>query len=135
MAGKLVEIGNPCVFLAQDGVVNKPAFLPQPMPDFVCAVGSLSYQKGFDLLLSAFARLSDTSLHLVILGEGPLRSELEKQIRVLGIEERVHLPGFVKDPVNIIAQADLFVLSSRWEGFPNVLLEALSTGVPIVAAV
>ena len=134
VADKLVEIGNPCVFAARDGVVKQPGFLPQPMPRFVCAVGSLIHQKGFDLLLPAFARLSDTSLHLVILGEGPLRSELEKQIRVLGIEERVHLPGFVKDPVNIIAQADLFVLSSRWEGFPNVLLEALSTGVPIVAA-
>ena len=131
---KLVEIGNPCVFSARDGVVQQPGFLAQTMPRFVCAVGSLIHQKGFDLLLSAFARLSDTSLHLVILGEGPLRGELEKQCQILGIKQRVHLPGFVKDPAHIIKQADLFVLSSRWEGFPNVLLEALSTGVPIVAA-
>lgn len=134
VADKLVEIGNPCVFAARDGVDKQPVFLPQPMPRFICAIGSLRWVKGFDLLLSAFARLSDASLHLVILGEGPLRGELEKQSQVLGIEQRVHLPGFVKDPVNIIKQADLFVLSSRWEGFPNVLLEALSTGVPIVAA-
>lgn len=134
VADKLVEIGNPCVFSASNGLVERPRFLPQPMPRFVCAVGSLSHQKGFDLLLSAFARLSDSSLHLVILGEGRLREELEEQSRALGISQRVHLPGFVRRPVDILAQADLFVLSSRWEGFPNVLLEALSTGVPIVAA-
>lgn len=131
---KLVEIGNPCIITPHDIVDKQPVFLPQPMPRFLCATGSLRWVKGFDLLLSAFARLSDTSLHLVILGEGPLRSELEKQSQILGIKQRVHLPGFVKDPVHIIKQADLFVLSSRWEGFPNVLLEALSTGVPIVAA-
>ena len=134
VADKLVEIGNPCVFSAGDEGVELPAFLPRPLPRFLCAMGSLSHQKGFDLLLSAFASLSDTSLHLVILGEGSLREELEEQSRALGIQERVHLPGFVKRPVDILAQADLFVLSSRWEGFPNVLLEALSTGVPIVAA-
>lgn len=134
VADKLVEIGNPCIITPYDDVDNQPVFLPQPMPHFLCAIGSLRWVKGFDLLLSAFARLSDTSIHLVILGEGPLRVELEEQSRVLGIEQRVHLPGFVKAPADIIAQADLFVLSSRWEGFPNVLLEALSTGVPIVAA-
>ena len=134
VANKLVEIGNPCTFSAHDNVAMQPDCLPRPTARFVCAVGRLSYQKGFDILLSAFALLSDENLHLVILGEGPLRAELEEQSRVLGIQQRVHLPGFVKCPVDILGQADLFVLSSRWEGFPNVLLDALSVGVPIVAA-
>jgi len=134
VANKLVEIGNPGVFPSTGEPVAAPSFLPQPQPRFICAVGSLSRQKGFDILLSAFARLSDSSLHLVILGEGALREELEEQCRALGIQERVYMPGFVKRPADVIRQAELFVLSSRWEGFPNVLLEALSTGVPVVAA-
>jgi glycosyltransferase involved in cell wall biosynthesis len=134
VADRIVEIGNPGVFQDLDAVASRPCFLIQPMPRFICAVGSLRRAKGFDILLSAFARLSDTSLHLVILGEGPLRKELEVQVCELGVEGRVHMPGFVKHPIDVIRQAELFVLSSRWEGFPNVLLEALSTGVPIVAA-
>jgi glycosyltransferase involved in cell wall biosynthesis len=133
VADKIIEIGNPGVFAQLQDDPDPPLFLPQPPPRFICAVGSLSWQKGFDVLLSAFSRITDKSLHLVILGEGALRGKLEEQSRVLSIDERVHMPGFVKQPANVIRQAELFVLSSRWEGFPNVLLEALSTGVPVVA--
>lgn len=133
VADRIVEIGNPGVFQPVGYTLDVPPFLPAPSPRYICAVGSLSWQKGLDVLLSAFARLSDPSLHLVILGEGGLREELQEQSRALGIDERVHMPGFVKRPADVIRQAELFVLSSRWEGFPNVLLEALSTGVPVVA--
>ena len=133
VADRIVEIGNPGVFSSTGNAVDMPSFLPQSAPRFLCAVGRLERQKGFDILLSAFSGLSDKSLHLVILGEGVLREELEEQSRALGIQERVHMPGFVKCPSDVIRQAELFVLSSRWEGFPNVLLEALSTGVPVVA--
>lgn len=133
VADRIVEIGNPGVFHPPGDLLEAPAFLPQPTPRFICAVGSLGYQKGFDVLLSAFARLSHPALNLVILGEGALRGQLEEQCRALGIEQRVHMPGFVKRPSDVISQAELFVLASRWEGFPNVLLEALATGVPVVA--
>lgn len=133
VADKIVEIGNPGVFYPPDYRHETPGFLPQPKPRFVCAVGSLEYQKGFDVLLSAFAGLPDPTLHLVILGEGAWRERLEKQCCALGIEQRVQMPGFVKRPSDVVSQSELFLLPSRWEGFPNVLLEALSTGTPVVA--
>ncbi|MCG5541814.1 MULTISPECIES: glycosyltransferase [unclassified Halorhodospira] len=131
---KIRTIGNPALNVQADpGSAATPDFLPHSNTRFICAVGSLTYQKGFDTLLSAFARLSDTTLHLAILGEGELRATLERQIADLGIADRVHLPGFVTRPTDVVQHASLFVLSSRWEGFPNVLLEALGTGVPVVA--
>lgn len=130
---KIVEIGNPGVFAPLGEMLSTPSFLPQLAPRFICAIGSLTYQKGFDVLLSAFSRLENSSLHLVILGEGPLRSDLEEQARKLGVGARVHMPGFIKQPLDVVRQSEVFVLSSRWEGFPNVLLEALSAGVPIVS--
>ncbi|ABM61556.1 glycosyl transferase, group 1 [Halorhodospira halophila SL1] len=130
----IATIGNPALdFQAIERTTAALDFLPRPNPRFICAVGSLTYQKGFDTLLTAFARLSDTSVHLVILGEGELRPSLEAQSEKLGIAHRVHLVGFVARPTDIVQHASLFVLSSRWEGFPNVLLEALGTGVPVVA--
>lgn len=100
---------------------------------FVCAVGRLTRQKGFDVLLDAFALIDDKSLHLVILGEGKLRMSLTRRAESLGIAERVHMPGFVSQPHAVLQRAALFVLSSRWEGFGNVLVEALGAGVPIVS--
>jgi len=134
VADRTVEIGNPGVFPAVDGAEGLLEFLPNPRPRFICAVGSLSHQKGFDLLLSAFARLTDRSLHLVILGEGAGRAALAEQATALKINARVHMPGFIRHPGTVMGQAELFVLPSRWEGFPNVLLEALAAGVPVVAA-
>ena len=131
---KIVEIGNPAVFRPYDNQAPDLSFLPSSSTRFICAVGSLKHAKGFDILLEGFARVSDTSLNLVILGEGELRTKLEKQCQMLKIEKRVHLPGFHRWPVEVIRHSELFVLSSRWEGFPNVLVEALSAGVPIVAA-
>lgn len=130
----ITTIGNPALdSQAAQGTAATPDFLPQSNTRFICAVGTLTYQKGFDTLLNAFARLSDTTLHLAILGEGELRATLEGQIADLGIADRVHLPGFVTRPTDVVQHASLFVLSSRWEGFPNVLLEGLGTGVPVVA--
>lgn len=127
-------IGNPALDLqTEQGNAATPDFLPQSNTRFICAVGSLTYQKGFDILLRSFSRLSDNSLHLAILGDGKLRAALEAQSMDLGIADRVHLPGFVTRPMDIVQYASLFVLSSRWEGFPNVVLEALGKGVPVVA--
>ena len=99
----------------------------------VVAVGRLSYQKGFDLLIEAFSRLDNPSARLIIFGEGELRDALQQQIDIADLSERVSLPGYCDTPVAEIAAADLFVLSSRFEGSPNVLVEAMRCGVPVIA--
>lgn len=101
----------------------------------IVAAGRLTYQKGFELLLQAFHQVLNhrPDVHLTILGEGPLRKELEELAESLGIKERVTFAGFQANPYQFMIQADLFVLSSRWEGFPNIVLEALACGCPVVA--
>ena len=101
----------------------------------VVAVGRLSPEKQFHLLLHAFARvaadLPDWSL--TILGEGRARTELEDLAAELGIEGRVSMPGVVRDTGHTLRRPDLFVLTSRYEGFPNALLEAMAHGLSVVA--
>lgn len=99
------------------------------------AVGRLMDQKGFDRLLGAFARLRDShqDWHLAILGEGPLRKELEARRYSLSLETSVFMPGAVGNVGDWYDAADLHVLPSRYEGFPNTLLEALAYGLPSVS--
>jgi glycosyltransferase involved in cell wall biosynthesis len=100
----------------------------------VLSVGRLSKQKDFGTLLRAFARVrEDRPARLVILGDGPERSMLESLISELGLDEVAALPGWVANPYPWMAHAGVYVLSSRWEGLPSVLIEALYCGVPIVA--
>jgi len=103
-------------------------------PPVILAVGRLHHQKGFDILLDAFsAVLAEKPCRLVILGEGPQRKNLEIQARQLGVAEYVHFPGFVKNPYAYMGRASLFVLSSRWEGLPGALIEAMACGCAVVA--
>jgi glycosyltransferase involved in cell wall biosynthesis len=99
----------------------------------VVAVGRLAPQKGFDTLIRAFAALPDRRVRLIIFGEGALKSRLVDLACTLGVADRVDLPGYTTDPLAEVAAADCFVLSSRFEGSPNALVEALSTGTPVVA--
>jgi len=99
----------------------------------VVACGRLAEQKGFSHLLEAFARIRDrVSAHLIILGEGPLREELEAQVRRLRLGSCVELPGFQENPFSYMAAADVFVLSSLWEGFGNVVVEAMACGTAVI---
>ena len=99
------------------------------------AMGRLERQKGFDLLLQAFAKLKDRhpKWTLTILGEGTLRSELESLRNQLGLVERVHFPGVVKNPDHFLKLGDLFIMSSRFEGFPNALCEAMACGLAVIS--
>jgi glycosyltransferase involved in cell wall biosynthesis len=97
-------------------------------------VGRLEQQKDFSCLINAVARLRESrNVRLIILGEGTLRTDLEREIRNLGLEDDVCLPGFTVNPFSFMAKADLFVLSSKWEGLPNVLIQAMACGTPVVS--
>jgi glycosyltransferase involved in cell wall biosynthesis len=97
------------------------------------ACGRLSHEKGYDLLLQAVSEFDAGQVHLTIVGDGPLMSSLVNQAMLLGIAERVDFVGFQSNPYPYLARADWFVLSSRFEGFPNVVLEALACGTPVIA--
>jgi len=91
-------------------------------------------QKDFPTLIQAFAHVRRAyPARLLILGEGEERPALEALVRQLGLEQDVSLPGFAVNPYPYMARASLFVLSSRWEGLPGVLIEALYCGAPLVA--
>lgn len=98
------------------------------------SVGRLDEQKQFGVLIKVFANLArhNTSWSLRIVGEGPLRSTLQQQIAALGLAGRIELPGRAMNIGEELAEADAFVLTSEYEGFPNALLEAMAVGLPCV---
>ena len=103
-------------------------------PPLVLAVGRLTRQKDFPTLIRAFAAIrEEAGSRLLIMGEGEERDSLERLISRLGLEGMVELPGFVRNPYPFFGRASVLAMSSRWEGLPTVLLEAVSLGVPIVS--
>lgn len=127
-------IGNPIDVDEIDRLAAAPATLPGSPA--LLAVGRLCPQKGFDLLLPALAtlRASSPGAHLTVVGTGPDEAALREQAARLGLADRVTFHGFVENPYPLMRAADVFVLSSRYEGFPNAALEALACGTPVVAA-
>lgn len=104
------------------------------MEPYVISIGRLIEQKDHRTLLRAYAESALRQSHrLVVVGEGSERSALERMIFELGVRDRVDLLGGLANPYPLLSGAGLHVLSSRWEGYPNVLLEALALGVPVVA--
>jgi len=110
------------------------AWLAESGKPLILGIGRLHRQKDFATLLRAFAATRPArGARLAILGEGPERRRLEALARRLGIDADVYLPGFVSNPATWMHRASVVVLSSGWEGFPNVLLEALAVGCPVVS--
>lgn len=100
----------------------------------IVSAGRFVTAKGFDTLIRAFHKLrSKLSAKLIILGEGSLRPDLEALIAEFGLQDDVDLPGYVDNPYIYFSHADLFVMSSRYEGLPSVLIEAMACGLPVIA--
>ena len=102
-------------------------------PPLVIAVGRLHHQKRFDQLLRAWERVTCPGARLCIVGEGPDRAALEALVSDLGLASRVEMPGYSTDVSGWLAKADVFVLSSDFEGLPAVVLEAMAFNCPIVS--
>jgi glycosyltransferase involved in cell wall biosynthesis len=109
-------------------------WLKKGQPPVILGAGRLTEQKDFETLLHAFAILrKKMDARLIILGEGELRADLDRAIRHLNIEEDVDLHGYVENPYSYMRQSSVFVLSSKWEGSPSVLIAALACGCPVVS--
>jgi glycosyltransferase involved in cell wall biosynthesis len=134
---KVEVIYNPVVtpelMIQSQDTVEHP-WLTAGEPPIILGVGRLTAQKDFATLIRAFARVRQShEARLIILGEGEHRPILERLVRELGLQEWVALPGFVENPYAWMRRAAVFVLSSRWEGLPTVLIEAMACGTPVVA--
>ena len=118
---------------------QEPIFNPSNYLDnnnfYLIAVGRFGEEKRFDLLIKAFSSISRQyhNLNLIILGEGQLRQSLQAQIKDLQLESRVLMPGRVGNVGDWYAAADIYIMTSRFEGFPNTLVEAMAYGLPAIS--
>ena len=130
-------IYNPIItpsFLAQPPTALQHPWFETTAPPVILGVGRLNEQKDFVTLIRAFAQVrKQRSAKLVILGEGAERNRLEALIQELHLDNDVSLPGFVPNPYDYMAAAQVVALSSAWEGFGNVLVEAMAMGTPVVS--
>ncbi len=125
---KIVVIPNP--------VMKPEKKLVQRQGNLIVGIGRLSEEKNFHLLIEAFYGIKKKypDWHLEIYGDGPLRKQLENLILKLNLKDSVKLPGVVKDIDEVLQRADIFVLCSKFEGFPNVLCEAMANGCAVVSS-
>ncbi len=134
---QIVVIRNPVI--TPRLAVRAAAPCPHPWlgagePPVIVGAGRLQRQKDFPTLIRAFARLhAERDCRLLLLGEGNGRAALQALVRQLGLDACVDLPGYQSNPYPFLAGAALFVLSSAWEGSPNVLTEAMALGTPVAA--
>ena len=130
------NLKNICVI---PNVVLQPTIPKQDVtsfPNHIVSIGRLCPFKGFDTLIKAFSNLHQyyPDLTLTIYGEGDERKNLEKLITSLDLEDKVFLPGTIKNVQESLVKADLFIFPSHYEGFPNALCEAMAVGLPVIAS-
>lgn len=146
LVDRLTSVGLPRnrIVVVQNGVdveaiqrkAELPSAIPLPPASFIMASGRLARQKGFDILLRAHALALERGCHhhLLIAGAGPDDEALKELAAELGVTRTVNFAGLLANPFPILQRAELFVLASRWEGLPLVLIEAQVLGVPVIAS-
>jgi glycosyltransferase involved in cell wall biosynthesis len=133
-SGQFRVIHNPIAIAQIRQRAENTADIPATSHPVLVAVGRLDPQKNYPLLLRAIRRVvQEQPVTLSVIGEGRDRPRLQSLLQSLGLEPFVHLLGFQSNPYAYIKRADLFVLSSDYEGFANVIVEALAVGTPVVA--
>ena len=134
---KVIVIHNPVISPSMQQRADEPLchdWLSKNSAPLILAVGSLTLQKDYPTLIDAFAQLRRRrACKLLILGEGSQRETIEKAVVSHGLEQDVSLPGFVSNPYAYMRRASAFALTSKWEGLPTVLIEALYCGLPVVS--
>lgn len=131
---KTVKINNPVNYedIRSKNRYNEEELFPEGVINLL-TVGSCTYQKGYDMLLESLARFQNINrFHLTIIGKGELLESTKKLSEKLNIKDNVSFLGFKENPYNYMSQADIFISSSRYEGFPNVVLESLVCGTPVI---
>ncbi|MBV7410319.1 glycosyltransferase [Maritimibacter sp. DP1N21-5] len=124
-------IGNPIDGAALAKAAQETPAIDLP-PRYILAVGRMVVNKNFEMLLHGYAKARPEA-DLVILGDGPEREALERLVTTLGLDGRVHMPGFVKNPYPVMAGAEALVSCSNAEGFPNTIIEAMALATPVIA--
>lgn len=134
-SNKIAVIPNPVNINELTDLANKQCKLPEfaeNSASMLLSIGRLTEQKGFDRLIDWFCKLQ-SDVNLLIVGDGPDEEKLNHQIRTLNQTERIKIIGFQTNPFSLVKKASAVVLASRWEGLPNIALEALALGKPLVA--
>jgi glycosyltransferase involved in cell wall biosynthesis len=133
----VVTAPNPVITKETINAAKEPAkhpWLVNKKTLVIVAIGRLSYQKGFDILIDTFSQvIKQVDCRLIIFGDGELRNSLQLQVDALGLPEKISMPGYVSNPIAELKAADVYVLSSRFEGSPNAIVEAMSVGTQVVA--
>jgi glycosyltransferase involved in cell wall biosynthesis len=135
---KVTTIYNPTIseeLIASDSSIPSQLESRQNGSKIILSAGRHVEQKDFQTLIRSFAKLlaDYSNIRLVILGEGELTPEYKRLSNELGVQEKVTFPGFVDDPFQYMRHADVFALSSRWEGLSLVLIEAMACGTPVIS--
>ena len=124
---KIKEIGNPAEYDNMLRLSNEK--IRERLPkNYLIAIGRLTYQKNYEFLINSFYHFQKNikNCNLIILGQGPDKNNIQKQIYDLKLQNKIKLYGYKKNPFKFIKRSQILILSSRWEGYPNVLVQGMA---------